>query len=77
MGRTVSVYLEEKLVELLRKQGKSVSGIVNDALRAYFRPGNRKKGFDLVIQSARKIGAAGGFRDAEREWLEERGKDRW
>jgi hypothetical protein len=77
MGRTISVYLEEQLVQLLRKQGGSVSGVVSDALRAYLRGTDRKEGFDLVKKAARAVGTSRGFDAARRAWVETRERDRW
>ena len=77
MGRTVSIYLDDEFVDILKKQDKSVSGVVKDALRVYLKTADRKKGFDQVIESAEKIGISKAFKEAEKEWIRNREKDRW
>jgi hypothetical protein len=77
MGRTVSIYLDDEFIDILKRQDKSVSGVVKDALRVYLKTAERKKGFDKVIESAEKIGMSKDFKGAEREWIENRERDRW
>ncbi len=77
MGRTVSIYLDDEFIEILKRQDKSVSGVVKDALRVYLKTAERKNGFDKVIESAEKIGMSKNFEEAEREWMENRERDRW
>ena len=77
MGRTVSIYLDDEFVDILKKQDKSVSGVVKDALRIYLKSADRKKGFDQVIESAEKIGISKAFKEAEKEWIRNRERDRW
>jgi post-segregation antitoxin (ccd killing protein) len=77
MGRTVSIYLDEELVQLLRKQGGSVSGVVSDALRTHLRRTGQKEWFDLVKKAARAVGTSRGFDAARRAWVETRERDRW
>ena len=76
MGRTISIYVDDAFIDILKKQDKSVSGIVKDALCVYLRTAERKKGFDQVIESAEKIGMSRGFKEAEGEWRKNREKDR-
>ena len=77
MGRTVSIYLDDEFVDILKRQDKSVSGVVKDALRVYLKSAERKKSFDKVIESAEKIGISEAFKEAEKEWVKNREKDRW
>jgi metal-responsive CopG/Arc/MetJ family transcriptional regulator len=77
MGRTVSIYLDDEFVDILKRQDKSVSGVVKDALRVYLKSAERKKSFDRVIESAEKIGISEAFKEAEKEWVKNREKDRW
>ena len=77
MGKTISIYLDDKFISILKKQDKSVSGIVKEALDLYFKTSERKKGFFQVMESAEKIGMSEAFKRAEREWLKNRGSDRW
>ena len=77
MGRTVSIYLDDEFIDILKRQDKSVSGVVKDALRVYLKVAERKKGFDQVIDSAEKIGMSKNFKEAEGEWIKNRERDRW
>ena len=77
MGRTVSIYLDDEFIDILKRQDKSVSGVVKDALRVYLKIAERKKGFDQVIDSAEKIGMSKDFKEAEKEWVKNRERDRW
>ena len=77
MGRTISIYLDDKFISILKGQDKSVSGIVKEALDLYFKTSERKKGFNQVMENAEKIGMSEAFKKAEREWLKNRGSDRW
>ena len=77
MGRTISIYLDDELIDTLKRQDKSVSGVVKDALCVYLKSTERKKGSDQVIESAKKIGMSKSFREAEREWIKNRERDRW
>ena len=77
MGKTVSIYLDDEFIDVLKRQDKSVSGIVKDALRIYLKTAERKKGFDQVIESAEKIGKSELFEEAEKEWIRNRERDRW
>ena len=49
--------MDDEFIDILKRQDKSVSGVVKDALRVYLKTAERKKGFDQVIESA------------EMEWL--------
>lgn len=77
MGRTISIYLDDEYIDILKRQNKSVSGVVKDALRVYLKTAERKKGFDQVIENAEKIGTAKSFKEAESEWIQNRERDRW
>ena len=77
MGKTVSIYLDDEFIDILKRQDKSVSGIVKDALRIYLKTAERKKGFDQVIESAEEIGESELFEEAEKEWKRNRERDRW
>ena len=77
MGKTVSVYLDDEFIDVLKRQDKSVSGIVKDALRVYLKTAERKKGFDQVVESAEKIGKSERFNAVEEEWIRDREIDRW
>ena len=77
MGRTISIYLDDELIDILKRQDKSVSGVVKDALCVYLKSSEREKGFDQVIESAEKIGRSKSFKEAENEWIKNRERDRW
>ena len=77
MGRTVSIYLDDEVIDILKRQDNSMSGVVKDALRVYLKIAERKKGFDQVIDSAEKIGMSKNFEEAEKEWVKNRERDRW
>jgi hypothetical protein len=77
MGRTVSIYLDDEFIDILKRQDKSVSGIVRDALSVYLKIAEQKKGFDQVTESAKQIGKSKAFKEAESEWVRNREKDRW
>jgi hypothetical protein len=77
MGRTISIYLDDKFVNILKSQDKSVSGIVKEALDLYFKTSERRKSFYQVMENAEKIGMSEAFKKAEREWLKNRESDRW
>jgi len=77
MGRTVSIYLDDEFIDILKRQDNSMSGVVKDALRVYLKIAERKKSFDLVIDSAEKIGMSKNFEEAEKEWVKNRERDRW
>mgnify|MGYP000409700933 CR=1 FL=1 len=77
MGRTVSIYLDDEFLDILKRQDKSMSGIVKEALRVYLKTAERKENFGKVIESAEKIGMSKDFKEAEREWLKDRERDRW
>ncbi|MCD6295603.1 MAG: hypothetical protein J7M30_00420 [Deltaproteobacteria bacterium] len=77
MGRTVSIYLDDEFIDILKRQDNSMSGVVKDALRVYLKIAERKKGFDQVIDSAEKIGMSKNFEEAEKEWVKNRERDRW
>ena len=77
MGRTISIYLDDELIDTLKRQDKSVSRLVKDALCVYLKSADREKGFDQVIESAEKIGMSKSFKEAENEWIKNRERDRW
>ncbi len=77
MGKSISVYLDDESINLLKNQDRSVSGTVKDALRVYLRAAERKKAFDQVLKSADNIGKAKGFETASKNWMAERERDRW
>lgn len=77
MGRTVSIYLDDEFIDILKRQDNSMSGVVKDALRVYLKIAERKKGFDQVIDSAEKIGVSKNFEEAEKEWVKNRERDGW
>ena len=77
MGRTVSIYLDDEFIDILKRQEKSVSGVVKDALRVYLKTAERKYSFAKVIESSEKIGMSKNFQEAEEEWIKNREKDRW
>ncbi len=77
MGKSISIYLDDESINLLKKQDRSVSSTVKDALRIYLKAAERKKAFDQVLKSAESMGKATGFKAAEKSWMAERERDRW
>ena len=69
--------MDDEFIDILKRQDKSVSGVVKDALRVYLKTADRKKNFDQVIESAEMIGTSKSFKEAESEWIKNREKDRW
>ena len=77
MGKTISVYLDDECINILKNQDRSVSSIVKDALRIYLKRAERKKGFTQVLESAEGIGRAENYEELEKGWIAEREIDRW
>ena len=72
MGKNISVYLSDDLLNMVDASGEPASKIVQQALKKYFESGNRE-----VVKSSRVIGKSDRLKEAIAEWNKDRELDRW
>ncbi len=77
MGRNISVYLDDNLLHMVLSSGKRPSEIVQDALKKYFMPDNRRQAFEQFAKAARDLGCTQDFNEVIKDWESDRETDRW
>ncbi len=77
MGKNISVYLNDDLLGMVEASGQPASKIVQEALKKYFQPENRRAASRKVIEAASLIGQSGRLKEAVAEWEKDRELDRW
>ena len=77
MGKNISVYLNDELLNMVESSGKPASQVVQAALKKYFHPTNRKAAHQEVLKVASSIGRSDNFKEAIMEFELDREKDRW
>lgn len=77
MGKNISVYLNDDLLNRLESSGLSPSQVVQAALKKYFHPVERSDAAKEALTAALSIGKAPGFGQAVSDCYHERDLDRW
>ena len=77
MGKNISVYLSDDLLNMVDASGEPASKIVQQALKKYFESGNREVASQQVVKSSRVIGKSDRLKEAIAEWNKDRELDRW
>jgi hypothetical protein len=77
MGKTISIYLNDDLLRMLESSGANPSSTIQNALKNYFLPGDRKAAFDLVAEIAKDLGETHTCNTVIDEWISERDNDTW
>lgn len=73
MGKTISVYIKDHLIDKVRTTGKPISKIISEALEEYFRKRERGNNLDEIMELLKEFDGL----DKWREVLEEREIERW
>ncbi len=77
MGKNISVYLDDNLLNMVASSGKKPSEIIQDALKRYFLPDQRKQAFEQFAKAAQDLGRSQDFKQVIQDWDTERENDRW
>lgn len=77
MGKTISIYLNDNLLQMLESSGTNPSNTIQNALKNYFLPGDRKAAFDLVTKTTQELGKTRTFNAVIKDWMNDRENDRW
>lgn len=77
MGKNISVYLNDELLNLMENSGKPASQVIQAALKNYFYPAKRASAHKKVLETAQLIGQLDGFKAAVDEVEKDRENDRW
>ncbi|MFZ5572898.1 MAG: hypothetical protein ACOZF0_21065 [Thermodesulfobacteriota bacterium] len=77
MGKNISIYLNDDLLQMVEASGQPVSQVVQTALKKYFFPENRSAAFAKVFENAQSLGKTAKFAEAIAEWKRDREVDRW
>ena len=77
MGKNISVYLNDELLNLVENSGKPVSQVIQAALKNYFHSENKSAAYQKVVETARLIGNSYNFEEAVDELEHDRENDRW
>lgn len=77
MGKNISIYLDDTLLNLVESSGEKPSKIVQEALKKYLQTDNRNQAFEQFAKSAKELGKMDNFKTVVKEWESEREKDRW
>jgi len=74
MGKTVSIYIDEELVDKIKRKGLSVSKAVREALREWLEKEPLEEDYDVL----EKLLARGIGKEGEKAWGEiQKERDRW
>ena len=77
MGKTISIYLNDNLLQMLESSGTNPSNTIQNALKNYFLPGDRKAAFDLVNKATQELGKTRTFNAVIKDWMTDRENDGW
>lgn len=77
MGKNISVYLDDDLLDIVKSSNQPPSKIIQMALKKYYLNENRQKVFDLIAKTARELGKKDRFFEVIKDWQSDRGSDRW
>ena len=77
MGKTISIYLNDNLLQMLESSGTNPSNTIQNALKNYFLPGDRKAAFNVVAKATRDLGETRAFNAVIKDWMTDRENDRW
>ncbi len=77
MGKNISIYLDDKLLNMVASSGKKPSEIIQDALKRYFMTDQRKQAFEQFAKASQDLGQSQDLKKVIEDWKTDRENDRW
>ncbi|RPI77733.1 MAG: hypothetical protein EHM45_08060 [Desulfobacteraceae bacterium] len=76
MGKNITIYFDDELLQFLESQKESSGAVVKKAIRQLMKKNRPQRYFDEVLKAAVQIGKNEKFEQAIKEWAIERKHDR-